>query len=82
LPVAVHGEGVDAEGVGQQVEVLALMSDGVGPAKPQGVVDGAVDALGVVAALVEIGEVRVGGRDGSDVLGPVELACLVVVVAV
>jgi hypothetical protein len=34
LLVAPDGEAVDPEGVGEQVEVLALMADGAGSAEP------------------------------------------------
>ena len=80
--MAVQGEAVDAEGVGDEVEVLAFVADGVCPAEPEGVVEGSVDGFGVVASGVEGAERGVARRDGSDVLGPVELADLVFVVAV
>lgn len=54
--------------------MLALVADGVGSAEEERVVEGAVDALGVVASPVEALEVWVAGWDGSDVLGAVELA--------
>ena len=76
--VAVHREAVHAECVGQEVEVLALVSDGVGASQPQGVVEGAVDGMGVVASPVQAREVRVAGGDGADVLGAVELPLNVV----
>ena len=49
-PVAVEREAVDHEGVAQEVEELALVADAVGSAEPEGVVEVAVDGLGVVAA--------------------------------
>lgn len=55
--VAPEGEAVDRECVGQQVEVLAGVTDGVGSAEPAGVVEGAVVGLGVVASAVEALEV-------------------------
>ncbi len=64
LAVSVSGERVDAEGMGELVEVLALVADAVGSAEPQGVVEGPVDGLGVVAAPVERLEVRVRRGDG------------------
>jgi len=42
-PVAVEGEPVDHERVAEQVEVLARVSDAVGPADPEAVFDIAVD---------------------------------------
>ncbi len=67
VAVEVDGEGVDAGGVGDEVEVLAGVADGVGSAEPEGVVERAVDAFGVIAAGEEPGEVGVTGWDGSDV---------------
>ena len=58
------------------------MADGVGSAEPEGVVEGPVDGLGVVASPVEGGEVGVRWWDRADVLGAVELARLVIGVAV
>ena len=81
-PMALQCEGVHGERVGQQVESLTGGPDGVGSAEPERVVEGAVDGLGVVASGVQGPERRVGGRDGPDVLGAVELADLVFVVAV
>lgn len=72
-------ECVDGQRVGQQIEVLALVADGVCASEEEGVVEGPVDALGVVASTVEPCEVRVAWGDGSDVLGAVELASGVVV---
>ena len=48
--MAVQGEAVDAEGVGDEVEVLAFVADGVCSAEPEGVVECPVDGFGVVAA--------------------------------
>jgi hypothetical protein len=62
--VEVECEAVDAQGVGEQVEGLAVSADAVGPAEPEGVVEVAVDAFGVVATAVEAVEVR-GRRVGS-----------------
>jgi hypothetical protein len=52
---------------------LAFVADAVSSAEPEGVVEVAVDGLGVVAARVEPGEVRIGGCDHTHVLGPVQL---------
>ena len=60
--MAVEREAVDHEGVAEQVEELAFVSHAVGAAEPEGVVEVAVDALGVVASCVEFGEVRVVRR--------------------
>jgi len=60
--VAVEREAVDHEGVAHEVEELTLVSHAVGAAEPEGVVEVAVDALGVVASCVEFGEVRVVRR--------------------
>src|SRR5438046_2406158 len=49
-PVAVERQAVDHEGVAQQVEQLTFVADAVGAAQPEGVIQVAVDALGVVAA--------------------------------
>jgi len=61
---------------------LAGVADAVGAAEPHGVVEVAVDGLGVVAAGEEPFEVGVAGWDGAQVLGAVELARRVLVVAV
>ena len=61
-PVVVEREAVDHEGVAEQVHELAFVAEAVGAAEPEGVVEGAVDALGVVAARVEPVEVGVGRR--------------------
>ena len=44
----------------------------MGSPQPQCVVEMAVDALGIVASLVQRLEVRIARRDLADVLGPVE----------
>ena len=49
----------------------------MGSSEPEGVFEGAVDRLGVVASAEEFGEAGVVGGDGSDVLGAVELAGVV-----
>ena len=72
-PVACDGEGVHGEGVAEEVEELASVSDAVGSAEPHGVFEGPVDGLGVVSSAEELSEVGVVGRDGPDVLGAVEL---------
>ena len=61
----VQGKPVDHEGVAQEVEELALVVEGVRAAEPEGVVEVAVDAFGVVASCVELREVRVGRRTRS-----------------
>ena len=47
--MAVEREAVDHERVAQQVEQLAFVPDAVGAAQQEGVIEVAVDALGVVA---------------------------------
>jgi len=59
--VAVHGEAVHGERVGEQVQLLTFVSHRVGSAEEEGVIEGAVDALGVVASSVEPDEVGVYG---------------------
>ena len=76
------GEEVDHEREADEVEVLAFVADAVGAAEPEAVVEAAVDALGIVAAPVEAGEVGVFGGDGPNVLGPIEPPLRVLVVAV
>jgi hypothetical protein len=76
--MAMECEPVDHECVAEQVEVLAVVADAVGAPEPECVVEVAVDRLGVVAAGVKAREVRVGGGDGSDVFGSVQLPCDVV----
>ena len=80
--VAVERERVDGEGEAEEVEVLAGVADAVGASEPHGVVEVTVDGFGVVAAGEEPFEVGVAGRDGPEVLGPVELPGGVFVVAV
>jgi hypothetical protein len=48
--VAVERESVDHEGVAEKVEELAGVADAVGAADPEGVLEVAVDRLGVVAS--------------------------------
>jgi hypothetical protein len=76
--VSVQGEAVDAEREGEQVQVLAGVTDRVRTPQPQGVIEGPVDRLGIVATPVQPIEVRICCWDRSDVLGPVELASNVV----
>jgi hypothetical protein len=45
LSVFVEGDGVHAEGEAQQVDVLASVADGVGPAQPERVVEVPVDGF-------------------------------------
>lgn len=54
----------------------------MGSSEAEGVLECSVDRLGVVASAEQLGEARVVGCDGSDVLGPVELASSVFVVGV
>jgi len=56
------------------LDLQTTPAEAVGPSKEQRVFQRAVERLGVVAAPVQTREVRVRGRDGPDVLGPVELA--------
>ena len=79
--VPVQRKAVDAEGEGQQVQVLTFVSNRMRPPQPKRVTERTVDRLGIVATLVQTSEVRVRRRDGPDVLGPVEPAPLVVLVA-
>src|SRR5690349_5605601 len=58
------------------------MADAVCASEPECVLEGAVDAFGVVASGIEPVEVGVSGRDGAYVFRPVEFAPLVFVVAV
>ena len=80
--VDVECEGVDAEGVGQQVEGSAVVAGAVRSAEPEAFVEVTVDGFGVVASAVEALEVGIARWDRSDVLGAVEFALSVVVVAV
>ena len=77
-----HAQGVDAERVRDHVQQLSSVPDAVGPSQPEGVVEVAVDAFGVVASPLEDFEVGVAGWDLADVLGPVELALRVLRVRV
>jgi len=63
LAMQVERYGVDAEPVCQQVQCLTEVTDAVGSAEPQGVVEVAVDALGVVASPVEALAVGIAGRE-------------------
>jgi hypothetical protein len=78
----VQRERVHGESEAEEVEVLACVSDAVRAPEPHGVVEMTVDGFGVVATREEPFEVGVARRDRSEVLGPVELARLVLVVAV
>ena len=80
--MACGGECVDHEGVADHVDELAASAEAVGSSEPEGVFEGPVDRLGVVASAEQFGEAGVVGCDGSDVLGAVELAGGVVVVGV
>ena len=51
-PVAVQCESVNHQRVAQQVQELAAVADAVSAAQQEGVVEVAVDALGVVAPCV------------------------------
>ena len=82
MVVLCDGDGVHADCVADEVEVLSGVSDAVGAVEPEGVLEVPVDGLGVVTSRVEILEVRVIGWDGSDVLGAVEPAPGVAVVLV
>jgi hypothetical protein len=72
--VSVEGEGVDHEGVAEEVEVLAVVPEAVRSAEPEGVVEGVVDGFGVVAQREQRGEVGVAWWDGAEVFGAVELS--------
>jgi hypothetical protein len=65
LAVQVRGEGVDTECVGEQDQGLAEVADPVCAAQPDGVVEVALNAPGVVAAVAPF-EVRVPGWDRGD----------------
>ncbi len=78
----VHRHRVHPDRIRDQVQQLTPCADRMGSPKPQCVVEVPVDALGVVAWPVQRFAVRIAGWDLTDVLGPVELALLVVVVAV
>jgi hypothetical protein len=79
--VVLEREGIDRDREAEEVQRLAGVPDAVGAAEPHGVVEVAVDGLGVVAAGKEPLEVRVARRDRSAVLGPVELSGDVLVIA-
>ena len=70
--VAVDGQAVHGQRVGDQVEVLALVTDRVGPTEEKRVVQRVVDRLGVATPPVEPLEVRVPRGDRPNVLGAVE----------
>jgi hypothetical protein len=55
--VPVEGEGVDHERVAQDLRLLAELALGVSTAEVQGVIQGSVDGLSVVAPGVQTGEV-------------------------
>ena len=57
--VAVECEAVDNEGVAEEVEALAGVSDAVGAADPEGVFDVAVDRFRVIPAGIAPREVRI-----------------------
>ena len=57
--MAVHGEAVHAERIGDEVEVLAQVADGVGSAEEERVVERPVDGLDVVAPSVQALEVGI-----------------------
>src|SRR5262249_9396681 len=80
--VAVQRQRVDRECEPDEVQQLADVSDAVSAAEPHCVVEVTVDGLGVVASREEPFEVGIAGRDGAKVLGAVELARGVLVVAV
>jgi hypothetical protein len=54
--------------------VLAGVTDAVGPSQPHGVIVASVVRLRVVAPRIEGGEVRIRGRDRSNVLGSIQPA--------
>src|SRR6266851_3485005 len=62
--------------------MLAGVPDAMGSAQVQRVLEPPVDGLGVAPPAVDPIEVRIAGRDGPHVLGPVELASGVLVVVV
>jgi hypothetical protein len=71
--VAMEGQGVDDQRVGEHVEVLAEMADGVGATQPESVVERSVDALSVVAPPVqtrEVGALRRSCRGSSVTNSP------------
>ena len=72
----VHRHGVHAERIGDQVQQLTSRPDRMRSPQPERVVQMPVDALGVVATLVEGFEVRIPRWDLTNVLGPIELEIL------
>jgi len=61
VAVSVEGDGVDDEGVTNQVEVLSGVAETVGSPQVEGVIEVTVDTLGVVTSLVKADEID-GGR--------------------
>lgn len=80
--MAVPAEGIRAEPEAEKVGVLGNMADAVRTAPVEGVLERAVDALGVVAPAVELLEVLVPGRDRTEVLRAIEIPACVIVVPV
>jgi hypothetical protein len=70
--VAVSGDGVGDEGVGEEVEELAAGTEASSPSKVEVVIDLALRGLGVAPAAIEALVIGVAGRDLAHVLGPVE----------
>jgi hypothetical protein len=64
VAVAVQREAVDAEFERQQVQVLALMADRVGPRQPERFIKRSVDRLSIDTTLVQTANVLVGRWDG------------------
>ena len=60
--VAMEREAVDHQRVAEKIEQLPSMADAVRASEPEGVLEAAVDRLGVVAAWVEPREVRIRRR--------------------
>ena len=65
--VPVERNRVHDQGVGDHVEVLAMVANRVRSTQPEGVIEGLVDALRVVAPPVQPDEVGINRRDGSHV---------------
>ena len=59
--------------------MLAEPAQAVGPPKVHGVVEASVDGFGVVSPAVQLGEVRITGGNGPDVLWPVEAPSLILI---
>ena len=78
----VHRHRVHTHRVRDQVQQLPAGADRMRPAKPERVVEVPIDALGIVAPLVQRLEVRITGWDLADLLGPVELPLPILVVGV